>query len=225
MWIIARITAESGVRVSAVYRQEDTGALSITLGILEHLHVHFKLAGKRDHVDQSLDYIDVAALQRAAAERDLDIGLGLAAARQPEQPIQAARELGLGRIDQLDAANCRGDLGSFAPAPAGTVETVPSLPIVTTVFGGMEIGPPSPCIFRPLRVCNMPFGADMQAAVACVRFAAVFQLHGDPPGPCTATSSSRPVCCSVPGRKSAPALESTTNARVARRIAEDRHGP
>ncbi|SCX47986.1 hypothetical protein SAMN05720354_107101 [Nitrosospira sp. Nsp1] len=38
------IVGRSPTYLSAVYRQEDTGALSTTLGILEHLHVHFKLA-------------------------------------------------------------------------------------------------------------------------------------------------------------------------------------
>ncbi|MEO6432294.1 MAG: hypothetical protein ABIO50_11170 [Nitrosospira sp.] len=103
----ARITAESGVRISAVYRQEDAGALGITLGILEHLHVHFKLA--RSEVMPTRASVTLTLLPSSAPLLSVT-STSARTRRQPKQPIEAPRELSLGRIDQLDAANCRGEV-------------------------------------------------------------------------------------------------------------------
>ena len=66
--------------------EEVARPLRIAFGVLEQLHVHLELAGKRNHIYHRLDDVDIAALQRAANERDIRISLGFAPPASRNRP-------------------------------------------------------------------------------------------------------------------------------------------
>jgi hypothetical protein len=71
----------------------------------------------------------------------------------------------------------------FGVVSVGTAETVPSSPMVTTLLGGIEIGPPPPKTFSPPCVCSTPL------EVICIPPSRVYASR--PSGPKAASPAAR----------------------------------
>ena len=77
----------------------------VLVGGLQHLDLHLELAGQRNHGHHFGDGVDVAAFEITGGEPRLFADWRRVAGTGAKQAVGAAHQIGLFRVDQLDAAD------------------------------------------------------------------------------------------------------------------------